>query len=142
MGESRLAGSSAPLLGPKINELIKSIDPSLSIEPAAEEQVLCLVDDFVDKVVKQSMRLAQHRSSRTLDVSDIQLILSQQWGITVPGLGPPPTKKKLTTTSTPASSSGGTKRKLSGAAAASAAAKASKSAAGQTAAAAASDSQK
>lgn len=85
IAESRLTASAqqAPLLGPKIADLVRSIDPTLTIEPAAEEQVLCLVDDFVDKVVKQSMRIAQHRSSRTLDVADIQLILSQQWGITV-----------------------------------------------------------
>ena len=111
VGASRLTGS-GPLLGAKIADLVKSIDPTLTIEPAAEEQVLLLVDDFIDKVVKQSMRLAGHRSSKTLDVSEIQLILDQQWGIRVPGLGPPQLRKKVSTTSTGASSSGA-KRKAS-----------------------------
>ena len=113
ISESRLTGSAqhAPLLGAKITDLVRSIDPNLSIEPAAEEQVLHLVDDFVDKVVKQSMRLAAHRGSKTLDVSDIQLILDQQWGIKIPGLGAPQPKKKVSTTSTPAAASSGVKRK-------------------------------
>jgi transcription initiation factor TFIID subunit TAF12 len=109
VAESRLTGS-GPLLGAKVADLVKSLDPTLSIEPDAEEQVLYLVDDFVDKVVKQSMRLAAHRSSKTLEVSDIQLILDQQWGIKIPGLGPPQAKKKMSTTSKSASASG-SKRK-------------------------------
>lgn len=113
ISESRLAGSAqqVPLLGPKIADMLRSIDPTLSIEPAAEDQVLSLVDDFVDKVVKQAMRVAQHRSSGTLEVVDIQLILDQQWGIQIPGLLPPVPKKKVSTTT--ASATSGSKRKAS-----------------------------
>lgn len=79
----------APSLGARIQSILSEIDPTFSLEPAAEEQVLCLVDDFVDKVVKQSIRIAQHRSSRTLDVEDVQMVLAKQWNIVIPGLGAP-----------------------------------------------------
>jgi transcription initiation factor TFIID subunit TAF12 len=65
------------------------LDPSYNIDSQAEHQVLQLADDFLDKVCHQSLRLAQHRGSKTIDVKDIQTILIKQWGIVVPGLGPP-----------------------------------------------------
>lgn len=77
-----------PLVGPKVNDVVKSIDPNYTLEPQAQEQLLQLLDDFTDKVVQQSIRIAQHRGSKTLDVQDVQLILEKQWGIVVPGLGP------------------------------------------------------
>lgn len=77
-----------PLVGPKVNDLVKSIDKNYTLEPQAQEQVLQLVDDFADKVVQQAIRLAQHRGSKVLDAQDMQLILEKQWGIVVPGLGP------------------------------------------------------
>jgi transcription initiation factor TFIID subunit 12 len=85
----------APLIGQRLQDLVKSIDPNYVIEPEAEEQVLQLADDFLEKVTRQSIRLAHHRGSKTLDVQDVQMVLSKQWGIVIPGLGPPsfkPTK--------------------------------------------------
>ena len=79
----------APLVGPRIADLVKSIDPNYGIEPDAEEQVLQLADDFLDKVTKQAMRLAQHRGSKILDVRDLQIVLAKNFGIVVPGLGLP-----------------------------------------------------
>ena len=79
----------APLVGPRIADLVKSIDPNYGIEPDAEEQVLQLADDFLDKVTKQAIRLAQHRGSKTLDVRDLQIVLAKNFGIVVPGLGLP-----------------------------------------------------
>jgi len=76
-------------VGPKIQDLVKSIDPSYTIDAEAEEQVLQLADDFLENVTKQSLLLAQHRGSKTLDVQDIQLVLAKHWGISVPGLGLP-----------------------------------------------------
>lgn len=40
----------APLVGPRVKDLVKSLDPSYTIEPSAEKQVLELLDDFLDKV--------------------------------------------------------------------------------------------
>lgn len=105
----------APLVGTRIQSLLQSLDPLYVMDPAAEEQVLQLADDFLDKVVKQSLRIAAHRGSKTLDVQDIQLVLGKQWNIVIPGLGPPmPKKPKTSTTTRPSSTVAGTKRKSSG----------------------------
>lgn len=102
----------APLVGQRLRDLVSSLDPSYALDAEAEEQVLLLADDFLDKVTRQSIRLAQHRGSRTLDVQDVQLALSKQWGIEIPGLGPP-TLMRPTKPANRASASGGTKRRAS-----------------------------
>ena len=79
----------APLVGKRIQDLVSSIDPNYTIDAEAEEQVLQLADDFLDKVTRQAVRMSQHRGSKILDVQDIQLVLAKQWGITVPGLNLP-----------------------------------------------------
>ena len=79
----------APLVGQRIQDLVQSLDPNYTIDIAAEEQLLQLADDFLDRVTRQSIKMAQHRGSKTLDVQDLQLVLAKQWGITVPGLGAP-----------------------------------------------------
>lgn len=79
----------SPLVGQRLRDLVASLDPNYVLDAEAEEQVLQLADDFLDKVTRQSLRLAQHRGSRVLDVQDVQLALKKQWGIVVPGLGPP-----------------------------------------------------
>ena len=101
----------APLVGPRIADLVKSIDPNYGIEPDAEEQVLQLADDFLDKVTKQAMRLAQHRGSKTLDVRDLQIVLAKNFGIVVPGLGLPVVRpiKGASVASKSSSSTGGSK---------------------------------
>ncbi len=96
----------APLVGPRIADLVKSIDPNYGIEPDAEEQVLQLADDFLDKVTKQAMRLAQHRGSKVLDVRDLQIVLAKNFGIVVPGLGLPVVRPIKGVSMTSKSSSG------------------------------------
>lgn len=108
----------APLVGERIADLVKSLDPNYTIDEAAEEQVLQLADDFLDQVTRQSLRMAQHRGSKTLDVQDLQLVLSKQWGIVVPGLGAPtfrPSKvaRPSISKASSAGTAGGTKRKSS-----------------------------
>lgn len=85
-----------PTVGPRLQELVHSVDPNYTIDPDAEEQLLQLADDFLEKLVKQSTRLANHRNSKTLDIQDVQMTLWKQWDIVVPGLGPPPSKKVKT----------------------------------------------
>jgi len=99
----------APLVGPRIADLVRSIDPNYGIEPDAEEQVLQLADDFLDKVTKQAIRLAQHRGSKTLEVRDLQIVLAKNFGIVVPGLGMPPARsinRSSVTSKTSATASG------------------------------------
>lgn len=107
--ESRVSGQTssapaaphmAPLAGPRIQDLVKSMDPNYSLDAAAEHQILQLTDDFLDKVCKQGLRLAQHRNSKTLDVQDLQMVLAKQWNIVIPGLGPPLAKKPKVTAQT------------------------------------------
>jgi len=100
----------APLVGPRIADLVKSIDPNYGIDPDAEEQVLQLADDFLDKVTKQAIRLAQHRGSKTLDVRDLQIVLAKNFGIVVPGLGLPAVRPiKGASVASKSSSSSGSK---------------------------------
>jgi dual specificity tyrosine-phosphorylation-regulated kinase 1 len=87
----------APVVGPRIADLLASLDPTFSVDDQAQEHLFQLIDDFLDKVCQQSLRVASHRGSKVLEASDIQLILAKQWGIVIPGLGPPlPKKPKLT----------------------------------------------
>lgn len=79
----------APLVGQRIQDLVSNLDPSYTIDSQAQEQLLQLADDFLDKVCKQSLRLATHRGSAVMEVQDVQLVLAKQWGIVIPGLGPP-----------------------------------------------------
>jgi histone H3/H4 len=97
----------APLVGPRIQDLVKSLDPSYSLDAAAEQQILQLTDDFLDKVCKQALRMSQHRSSKTMDVQDLQLVLAKQWNIVIPGLGPPLPKKPITVSRPPSANGGG-----------------------------------
>jgi len=90
--ESRLllaSASRAPLVGPRVQELVRQVDSTYEIDSRAEEHVLELADEFLDKLCQQSLRLAKHRGSKTLDVQDVQWTLSKQWNIVVPGLGLP-----------------------------------------------------
>jgi histone H3/H4 len=108
----------APLMGERIANLVKSLDPNYTIDIAAEEQLLQLADDFLDQVTRQSIRMAQHRGSKTLDVQDLQLVLAKQWGITVPGLGAPTFRStkppgRASVTAVGLAASGGGKRKAS-----------------------------
>ncbi|CAJ1931818.1 unnamed protein product [Cylindrotheca closterium] len=99
----------APLLGDRIQDILNAIDPNYVMETEAEEQVLQLADDFLDKVIRQSLRLAQHRGSKSLDVQDVQMILAKHWGIVIPGLGLPYIRpfKASKQSSSKSSSSGG-----------------------------------
>jgi histone H3/H4 len=108
----------APLVGPRIQDLVKDLDPSYSLDAAAEQQILQLTDDFLDKVCKQALRMSQHRSSKTMDVQDLQLVLAKQWNIVIPGLGPPLPKKPVNVSRPPSNNgagggSSGVKRKAS-----------------------------
>ncbi|GKY94056.1 hypothetical protein MPSEU_000372200 [Mayamaea pseudoterrestris] len=91
--ENRVAAMGAhkaPLVGPRIQQLVAEIDPNYSLDAQAEEQLLRMADDFLDKVCASSLTLAQHRGSKVLDVQDVQMVLQKQWKISIPGLPPLP----------------------------------------------------
>lgn len=72
--------------GARLSSLLEEIDPTFELEPEAEELVLRMTDDFVDRVTRRSAEYAKHRESRTLDAVDVQLCLEKHWDITIPGL--------------------------------------------------------
>ena len=117
---SPAAAHMAPLVGQRIQDLVKSIDQNYDIDTEAEEQVLQLADDILDKVIRQSLRLAQHRGSKTMDVQDVQIVLAKHWGISVPGLGLPvirplkPGKQSASKSSTSGSNTGVKRKNLEG----------------------------
>lgn len=55
------------------------------LTPDAEEFILQMADDFVDDVVTSACRLAKLRSSSTLDIRDIQLILERNYNMRISG---------------------------------------------------------
>lgn len=56
-----------------------------SITAEVEETLLNIADDFVDQVIASACKLAKLRSSSTLELRDIQLILERNYNIRVPG---------------------------------------------------------
>jgi len=82
---------------------MNSIDPSFKLDTAAEEQILLMASDFVERVTKSACRLAKHRNSTRLDVKDVQLILLKHYGMTIPNAPPlatPPGRVAATFSST------------------------------------------
>ena len=49
------------------------------------QTLLNIADDFVDQVIASACKLAKLRSSSTLELRDIQLILERNYNIRVPG---------------------------------------------------------
>jgi len=49
------------------------------------QTLLQVADDFVDQVVSSACKLAKLRSSSTLEIRDLQLILERNYNIRVPG---------------------------------------------------------
>lgn len=71
-----------------MQQLLKEIDPDFVLEPAAEEMIMEMADDFVKRVTGPACLLAKHRKSETLEVKDLQVILDKHWGIKIAGIGP------------------------------------------------------
>ncbi|KAK3710980.1 Transcription initiation factor TFIID subunit 12 [Vermiconidia calcicola] len=79
----------------KLDELVRQVTGTASssstdqgvLSADVEEAVLTLADDFVDNVITAACRLAKLRSSQTLDVRDIQIVLERNYGIRIPGYG-------------------------------------------------------
>ncbi|KAL2354354.1 transcription initiation factor TFIID subunit A-domain-containing protein [Cryomyces antarcticus] len=72
----------------KLDELYRQVTGGADAEglnPEVEESILQMADDFVDNVITAACRLAKLRSSSTLDIHDIQLILERNYNIRVPG---------------------------------------------------------
>ena len=79
----------------KLDELVRQVTGTASsdssadsgLTPEVEEAVLTLADDFVDNVITSACRLAKLRTSQTLDMRDVQMVLERNYGIRIPGYG-------------------------------------------------------
>jgi transcription initiation factor TFIID subunit 12 len=76
-----------------LQDLLTAIDPKEKIDPAVEDMIIQIAEDFVATVATCSSLLAKHRGSHTLDVADIQLHLEKSWNIRVPGYSTPEAAK-------------------------------------------------
>ena len=81
--------SLAPILGEKLQTLCHSIDPSYTLDSEVQERLVEMADAFVEKVTRDSIKLARHRGSSCMDVVDVALALKKGFNMEVPGLGPP-----------------------------------------------------
>ncbi|KAL9019029.1 MAG: hypothetical protein Q9185_003680 [Variospora sp. 1 TL-2023] len=87
-----LEGDGERVLGrKKLEELVRQVTGSIdgeegeTLTAAAEETLLDVADDFVDQVVTAACKLAKLRSSQTLELRDIQLVLERNYNIRIPG---------------------------------------------------------
>ncbi|KAL9000897.1 MAG: hypothetical protein Q9169_000652 [Polycauliona sp. 2 TL-2023] len=75
----------------KLEDLVRQVTGGVdgeegeTLTAAAEETLLDVADDFVDQVVTAACKLAKLRSSQTLELRDIQLVLERNYNIRIPG---------------------------------------------------------
>ncbi|KAL8788454.1 MAG: hypothetical protein Q9213_001677 [Squamulea squamosa] len=87
-----LDGEGESVLGrKKLEDLVRQVTGGVdgeegeTLTAAAEETLLDVADDFVDQVVTAACKLAKLRSSQTLELRDIQLVLERNYNIRIPG---------------------------------------------------------
>ena len=80
-------GTSQEILGRRLDELLKEVDPHFQLEKDAEGLVLGMARDFIERVTKPAAMLAKHRKGKALELKDVQLVLEKHWGIDIPREG-------------------------------------------------------
>ncbi|KAK8832057.1 hypothetical protein WA577_005153, partial [Blastocystis sp. JDR] len=71
--------------GARIKQLLKSIDPKLSLTPDAEKMIILMANDFILDVTKGSTRIAECRQSKNVELLDLAVYLKKNWDIDVDG---------------------------------------------------------
>ncbi|XP_075984422.1 TATA-box binding protein associated factor 12 [Anticarsia gemmatalis] len=79
--------TSQVLSRPRLQELVREVDPTVQLDEEVEEMLLLLADDFIDTALNSSCSLAKHRHSANVELKDVQLHLERQWNMWIPGFG-------------------------------------------------------
>lgn len=99
MGGSSATASSQPKSGsstetsgqvltkPRLQELVREIDPTEQLDEEVEELLLQIADDFIENTVNAACLLAKHRKVTKVEVKDVQLHLERNWNMWIPGFG-------------------------------------------------------
>lgn len=78
----------APLLTkPRLQDLVREIDPTEQLDDEVEELLLQIADDFVENTVNAACQFAKHRKVSKVEVKDVQLYLERNWNMWIPGFG-------------------------------------------------------
>ncbi|XP_038207155.1 transcription initiation factor TFIID subunit 12 [Zerene cesonia] len=72
---------------PRLQELVREVDPTVQLDEEVEEMLLQLADDFIDTTLNAACSLAKHRHAPTVELRDVQLHLERQWNMWIPGFG-------------------------------------------------------
>ncbi|CAG9112773.1 Transcription initiation factor TFIID subunit 12 [Plutella xylostella] len=72
---------------PRLQELVREVDPTVQLDEEVEEMLLQLADDFIDTTLNAACALAKHRHAPTVELRDVQLHLERQWNMWIPGFG-------------------------------------------------------
>lgn len=75
------------LTKPRLQELVREIDPTEQLDEEVEELLLQIADDFVENTVNAACLLAKHRKVTKVEVRDVQLHLERNWNMWIPGFG-------------------------------------------------------
>ena len=65
------------LTRPRLQDLVREVDPTEQLDEEVEELLLQMADDFVESTVGAACLLAKHRKASTVDVKDVQLHLGK-----------------------------------------------------------------
>ncbi|KAL0819101.1 hypothetical protein ABMA28_008366 [Loxostege sticticalis] len=88
VGQSGAGDQTTQLLSrPRLQELVREVDPTVQLDEEVEEMLLQLADDFIDTTLNAACSLAKHRHAPTVELRDVQLHLERQWNMWIPGFG-------------------------------------------------------
>ncbi|KAJ2954699.1 hypothetical protein O0L34_g3000 [Tuta absoluta] len=72
---------------PRLQELVREVDPTVQLDEEVEDMLLQIADDFIDSTLNAACALAKHRHASTAELRDVQLHLERQFGMWIPGFG-------------------------------------------------------
>ncbi|XP_037924722.1 transcription initiation factor TFIID subunit 12 isoform X2 [Hermetia illucens] len=87
-GKTNSVDAQGPVLTkPRLQELVREVDPTEQLDEEVEELLLQIADDFVEDTVKAACAFAKHRKVSKIEVRDVQLHLERKWNMWIPGFG-------------------------------------------------------